>query len=284
MRLLSLAPLTVLELSPPDMVSCAARAGYSHLGLRLHPVMPNLDVSHPIIGDTPMVREVRGRLADTGLKVLDVEFIPIMPDTRVADHVPMLETAAQLGATQVLAGGIDADPRRLATHFGELCDAAAPFGLTVNLEPIPLFEVRTLAQAARILATVDKANSGVVIDALHWDRSGDTVEDIARIPTKWLHYMQLCDAPGLRPTDRAELQFQARFERRIPGTGKLNLSGLLRALPRDLPIALEVPMAGLARTVGAEERARRLLKATHDLLRRLADADGATQPGLGRES
>jgi len=274
-RILSLAPLTVLELTPPDMVNCAARAGYSHLGLRLHPVMPNLDVSQPVIGDTPMLRDVCRRLADTGLKILDVEFIPITPDIRVSDYVPMLETASRIGATNVLAGGIDADHERPATRFSELCDAAAPYGLNVNLEPIPLFEVRTLVQAARVLTAVDRPNSGIVIDPIHFDRSGDTVDDIARIPTKWLHYMQLCDAPRSRPTDAAELQYQARYERRIPGTGGLDLTGLLRALPRELPIALEVPMASLARTVGAEERARRVLKSTQNLLRRLQYEDSA---------
>ena len=39
-RILSLAALTVLELSPPQMVEVAARAGYSHVGLRLVPATP----------------------------------------------------------------------------------------------------------------------------------------------------------------------------------------------------------------------------------------------------
>ena len=38
-RILSLAALTVLELSPPQMVEVAARAGYSHVGLRLVPAL-----------------------------------------------------------------------------------------------------------------------------------------------------------------------------------------------------------------------------------------------------
>jgi len=274
-RTISLAPLTILELAPPEMVTCAAQAGYSHLGLRLNPVMPNLDVSYPIIGDTEMVREVLRRLADTGLSVLDVEFIRITEDTRVADYVPMLETAARLGATQVLAGGGDADEGRLATHFGELCDAALPLGLTVNLEPIPLFELRTLAQAERVLAGADRPNSGLVIDPIHFDRSRERLADAARIPCKWLHYMQLCDAPAERPADAAGMQHQARYERMIPGEGGLDLLGLLRALPRDLPIGVEVPMAALARSTGAEERARRLLAATRALLRRLEDEAGA---------
>ncbi len=274
-RTISLAPLTILELAPPEMVTCAAQAGYSHLGLRLNPVMPNLDVSYPIIGDTEMVREVLRRLADTGLSVLDVEIIRITEDTRVADYVPMLETAARLGATQVLAGGGDADEGRLATHFGELCDAALPLGLTVNLEPIPLFELRTLAQAERVLAGADRPNSGLVIDPIHFDRSRERLADAARIPCKWLHYMQLCDAPAERPADAAGMQHQARYERMIPGEGGLDLLGLLRALPRDLPIGVEVPMAALARSTGAEERARRLLAATRALLRRLEDEAGA---------
>ena len=280
-RTISLAPLTILELAPPDMVTCAAQAGYNHLGLRLHPVLPNLDASYPIIGDTPMVREVLRRLGDTGLTVLDVEFIRLTPDTRVADHVPMLETAARLGARHVLAGGNDPDGQRLAEHFGEICDAAFPLGLTINIEPIPLLDVRTLAQAGRVLATADRPNSGIVIDPIHFDRGGDSFEDLARIPRKWLHYMQLCDAPAERPADAAGLQFQARYERMIPGAGGLDLSGLLRALPHDLPIAVEVPMTSLARTVGAVERARRLLAATQALLRRLEDEGGATPVKFG---
>lgn len=265
------------------MVSCAAQAGYSHLGLRLHPVMPNLDTSYPIIGDTPMVREVLRRLDDTGLTVLDVEFVRLTPDVRIADYVPMLETAARLGARHVLAGGNDPDEQRLTERFADLCDAAAPFGLSANLEPIPLFELRNLAQAARVLAAADRSNSGIVIDPIHFDRGGDSFEDIARVPRKWLHYMQLCDAPAERPADAAGLQFQARYERMIPGAGGLDLPGLLRALPRDIPIALEVPMASLARTVGAEERARRLLAATQALLRRLEDEGGAAPAKFGRE-
>lgn len=280
-RTISLAPLTILELAPPDMVTCATQAGYSHLGLRLHPVLPNLDASYPIIGDTPMVREVLRRLDDTGLTVLDVEFIRLSPDTRIADYVPMLETAARLGAKHVLAGGNDSDEQRLAQRFAELCDAAAPFGLTANLEPIPLFEVRTLAQAGRVLAAAGRPNSGIVIDPIHFARGGDSFEDIARVPRKWLHYMQLCDAPAERPADAAGLQFQARYERMIPGEGGLDLPGLLRALPRDLPIAVEVPMTSLARTVGAVERARRLLAATRALLRRLEDEEGAAPAKFG---
>ena len=39
-RSYSLSALTVLELAPPEQVSTAAAAGYSHVGVRLIPATP----------------------------------------------------------------------------------------------------------------------------------------------------------------------------------------------------------------------------------------------------
>ena len=59
-----------------------------------------------------------------------------------------------------------------------------------------------------------------------------------------------------RPSDDATRIFEARFERLFPGEGALDLRGLLRALPRDLPLSLEIPRQALAQTVPPVERAR----------------------------
>lgn len=84
-RAISLAALTVLELSPPDAISAAADAGYTHVGLRLIPATPE-EVWHDIIGNTPLVRETLARLAGTGVRTLDVEVFRLKPDTRVDDY------------------------------------------------------------------------------------------------------------------------------------------------------------------------------------------------------
>ena len=62
-----------------------------------------------MIGDTPMIRQILGRLADTGVKVLDVEIVRLKPETQVSEYVPMLETGARLGAGEVLVAGNDPD-------------------------------------------------------------------------------------------------------------------------------------------------------------------------------
>ena len=268
MRPISLAALSVIELSPPEMVTCAAMAGYSHVSLRLLPVTPH-EPRYEILGDTMMRRELIARLADTGLKVLDVEFIRLDADALAGDFLPLMETAALLDAKELLVAGYDSDEARFVHRFGELCDHAAGMGLNCNLEFYPWADVRTLAQATRLVAASGRKNGGILVDSLHFDRSRSTFADLAAVPPEWLHYVQLCDAPAERPADTDGLIHQARAERLFPGEGGLDLLGLLRRMPRDIPISLETPKRSLALTVGPVERARRALEATRELLSRL---------------
>ena len=267
-RPISLAALTVLELSPPDMVSCAADAGYSHVGIRLLPATPT-EPHHDIVGDTPMLREVERRLADTGIKVLDVEIFRLKPDTRIADYEAAIATAARLGASDLLVAGNDPDEARLVDSFGAFCDLAARYGLRAGLEFMPWTDARDLVQASRIVERCARANAGVLIDPFHLSRSGSRIEDVAAIPVSRLHFMQFCDVPAAIPATMDEILAEARAERLFPGEGGLDLLALLRSVPRDLPLSVEVPTRSLARTVGALERARRGLSATRRLLAQL---------------
>jgi sugar phosphate isomerase/epimerase len=262
---IGLAALSVLELSPPEQVTCAAEAGYACVGLRLLPATPE-EVQHPMVGDTPLVRETARRLADSGVRALDIEIFRLKPDTLVESYRAALETGARLGATEILVAGNDPDQSRLVDNFAAFCDLAASLGLGANLEPMPWTDVRNFAAGAQIVARAARPNAGVLIDPIHFDRGGSTAKEIATIPPSRLRYMQLCDAPGERPQDRATLLHQARAERLMPGDGALDLCGILRAVPADLPISLEIPMQSLARTLSATERARRMLDKTRRLL------------------
>jgi hypothetical protein len=64
-----------------------------------------------------------------------------------------------------------------------------------------------------------------------------------------------------------EILRQARNERRFPGDGDCDLPGLLRTLPADLPLSLEIPTRQLLEQgVGALERARTAIDKTRTLL------------------
>jgi len=273
-RPISLAALTVLELTPPEMVSCAAEAGYSHVGIRLLPATPT-EPQYDIVGDTPLLREVESRLADTGAKVLDVEIFRIKPDTRVGDYEAAIATAARLGASELLVAGNDPDEARLTDTFGAFCDLAGSYGLGADLEFMPWTDAKDLPQAARIIEGTGRDNAGMLIDPFHFSRSRSRLEDIATVPPTRFHFMQFCDVPAAIPPTTGEILAEARGERLFPGEGGVDLVGLLRALPRDLPLSLEVPTLTLAKSVGAVERARRALAATKRVLAQLAEESTA---------
>jgi len=264
-RQISLGALTVMELAPDSMVACAADAGYDCVGLRLLPATRE-EPSWPCVGDTPLVREIERRLADTGVRMLDIEIFRLLPETGVENFLPALETGARLGATQVLVGAYDPEPERLADRFAALCDLGAPLGLSMNIEPMPWTEVKNVVQGVRLLDAVDRHNAGLLVDPIHFDRAGDVPASIDRISRARLRYVQICDAPAERPTDKETLIFHARNERLMPGDGALDLMGILRAMPHDIPIAVEVPMKTLARDVSALERAKRIRAKTEALL------------------
>jgi len=265
MRALSLAALTVLELSPVQMVHCAAAAGYSHVGLRLLPATTDEPV-WDMLGDSAMVREVAAALDDTGVRVLDVEILRLRPESNVRECMPMLQTGARLGAQHVLVAGNDPDEARLTANLAALCELAAPLGLNIYLEPMPWTDVRDFTQAAHIVDLAGQPNGGVLIDPIHFDRAGNHAAQIAAVPAARLAYLQFCDAPAERPADLAGLLHQARAERLPPGEGGLDLRGILAAAPPDAPLSLEIPMR--SRGLPARERALIALQATQRFIAR----------------
>ena len=268
-RPISLAALTVLELSPPDMVTCAADAGFRHVGIRLIPATA-AEPAWDLIGDTPLVREIERRLADTGIEVLDVEIFRLKPETDVADYEPAVATAARLGASHLLVAANDPDATRLVERFAALCDVAAHYGMSASLEFMPWTDAPDLNQGARIVEQANRDNGGLLIDPFHLSRSRSRIDDIARVPPQRLKFMQFCDVPAALPPTMDAILAEARSERLVPGEGGLDLVGLLRAVPHDIPLSVEVPMHALARTVGAVERARRALVATKAMIARAA--------------
>jgi sugar phosphate isomerase/epimerase len=269
---LSLSYYTVPELTPPEVVAVAAATGCRYVSVRLLGGQPGCDPM-PIMTDRALRRETLNRLADTGLSVLDANTARLVPETDVAAFGSFLEVAAELGARHVLASGDDPDEGRLIARFAGLAEAAHRFGLTVDIEFVPWFSIGDLTAAERVVRAVDAPNLGIAVDALHFDRSASRCEELARLPSTWFRYAQICDAPAAWRNDREALIQTAVKERLFPGEGAIDLIGLLRALPPGIPLALEIPTARLAESVGALERVRRAVAATRRVLAAAFAAD-----------
>ena len=260
MRRYSLAHLTVIEVPPPQMIHLAADAGYDAVGLRLVQVTPTTP-GYPLHRDAALLRQTRAALADTGLAVQDIEFLRLTPDFAAADHRACLAAGADLGARHVICAPYDPDLSRMAANLAALADEAAGFGIAPVLEFFPWTVVPGLTQARDLVAASGRADVGILVDALHFDRSGSRLADLAALAPGMVPFLHLCDAPVHPPYTEDQLLHAGRVERLPPGAGQIGLRAILDALPLTLPIALEVPMEAHTARFGPAATARRVLAA-----------------------
>lgn len=256
----SLAHLTALSLSPPELVDAAAAAGYRYVGLRMTKVTME-EPHYPLTYDPALMRATKTHLAATGVEVLDIELARITSGDNPRDYLRFLEAGAELGARHVITQLPDADFSRKTDRFAELCELARPFGLTMDLEFPSWTETPDLGEATRVLRAAGQPNAGILIDLLHFARSDSDVTELRQLPQEWFHFAHVCDAPAEVPSTTEGLIHTARFERLFPGEGGIDAVGILSALPSGIPYALEVPRATLVAQVGAKEHARLAISA-----------------------
>lgn len=251
----SLAHLTVLSLAPPQLVDVAARTGYEYVGLRMTRVTPD-EVLYPLSTDRALRKETKARLADTGIRVLDVELLRMDPKLDADHFLPCLEAGADLGAHHAIAQLPDPDRERATKRFARLCDLAKPLGIFVSLEFPHWTETGNLTEAARVVRAVNRSNAGILVDMLHFGRSNSSVDDLAVLPREWFRFAHVCDAAKELPPTMAGIIRTARDERLFPGEGGIEVREILARMPQEIPYALEIPKVAMTKAVGPEAVAR----------------------------
>ena len=253
-RKLSIAAATLKDLGPAETVTVAAAAGFDGVGIWFDPDTWTSSVA----------REVRARLDDTGITALDMEPIILGPDGDPGDR--LIDAAADIGARHVLVASRLAERDAVAERFAELCRRAAPAGMKLVLEFLPIFGIRTLDDALAAVRAAAETNSGVLVDSLHLARSGGSVDEVAAQPSGTFPYLQVADAPADPPDPSLPgLLDEAINGRSLPGQGGLPLDKLVEAVP-GVPLSAELRSAKLfADYPDPLERARAVLAACRPL-------------------
>ena len=264
-RTYSIAQLIALHYTPPQLVQLTADIGCGACGIRILPAAPG-GVHHALMHDAAMLRETQARMRDSGVRVLDLEIIRIDAAFEATAYGAFFEVGAALNARHILVAGDDADVNRMSANFAALCDAAAPFGLSCDLEPMPWRPVASVPDATRIVEGAGRPNGAVLVDALHFFRSASTLDDVKKLPRTRLNYAQVCDGMVPGPTTKEGLIHDARCERLLPGEGGFDLKALFGAMPADLPVSIEIPSKTRAPKMGCEAWARAALAATRRVL------------------
>ena len=273
----------MLDVSPPDFVNIASEAGFDSVSLRVEAASPG---EKPWLApESPVLQETIRRLEQTGVRTLTAEVVRLRPDTGPSHYEPTLEAAARLGARYLLVNSDDPEIDRARDTFAALSSMAGQYGLRPLIEPITYTRASNLDDA---LSICGDSGGGILIDALHFHRSGGGPEQLRAIDPGLLPLVQLCDAPlappaglprpralpGGQSTDGSDLQLESRAMRLLPGDGELPLGELLDALPDDIPVSVEAPVMSLRETLSEAEFARRARCSVESLLPRAANSGG----------
>lgn len=236
-RMLSLAAGIMPEATPAQLIECAAASDFDFGGMWVE-----RETWTPAT-----TRAIRAAARDAGVELLDVEVAWIMPGAPDPWLAELVDIAAELGARNLLVVSSDPDMAATAAKLQTLVTRAEGTGVRVNLEFGLFTEVKTLAMACSILDSIEGEAKALLVDTLHWARSGGTAAELAAIPHAWLSYCQPCDAPAEAPDlTNFDAIIDDAINRRMPlGQGGLPLGAMVDALPASLPLAVEERSAAL---------------------------------------
>lgn len=264
-RQFSLAHLTVLGCAPPEMTYIAAMTGYDFVSIR--PIYMGLpgEPNYDLANNKEMLRQTKTALANTGVKLHDIELARIYDGLDPKKYLSAMEVAAELGGRCVLCS-IWTPERNFAIEcYAELCDLAKPFGLTVDLEFVTWADVKNLKEAMTVLYTANRENCGIMIDTLHFNRSRVSLEELDKIPRQWFHFAHICDGPAEIPATKEGLIHTGRDERLYVGEGAIDIAAIVNRIP-EVPYSIELPHLARAKELGYAEHARRCLQTAKDYL------------------
>ncbi|KYZ77961.1 AP endonuclease [Anaerosporomusa subterranea] len=262
----SLAYLTIPGCTPPEQTYIAGRAGYDFVSLR--PIYMGLpgEPNFALAENKEMLQQTKRALADTGVKLLDIELARIYDGVDPKRYLPAMEVAAELGGRHVLSSIWTSDRNFYIEKFAEVCDLAKPFGLTVELEYVPIASVNNLAGALDVLNTIKRDNAGLMIDIHHFHRARNKPEELDAVPREWFRFVHLCDAPEEIPTEKEEMTRILREARLYVGEeGGIDVTGIVNRMP-EVPYSIELPNLKRMKEMGCAEYAFRCIEAAKKYL------------------
>jgi sugar phosphate isomerase/epimerase len=177
---------------------------------------------------------MRRVLDGAGLRLVEIEFLDgwaqDADELSFAAAVADVESVADaLGGRHVSAGefrpgvlDLDVAAARLAS-FAVRLDAR---GLLVAVEAFPWSALPDVSTALELLRRAGTANAGLMVDVWHFFNGGASLDVLDDLPGAGVAAVQLNDGPRVH----ADFLRHARAARRLPGSGELDVVGLIRAV------------------------------------------------------
>lgn len=266
---LGIEMLSGLGLPPVELVQLAADLGCAHISTGLYQMSAQYNpLGYPewsLRDDAALRRATIAALRETGVSVSLGEGFAVRPGVAMRERGGEMDLMAELGARGLGAVSMEPDAARALDEFATLAEMAHARGMLATIEFAPIQVIATLQEAFDLVAQVAQPHFRVLVDAMHFFRSGGEVSQLAALDPALIGYAQLSDVP--LASAGGDYMTEAMFARLPPGEGELPLADFVAALPKDIPIGLEVPMRDRALAgVGPLERLRPAVDAARRLL------------------
>jgi sugar phosphate isomerase/epimerase len=238
--------ISVLGMPPVQFVELAAQLGVKRVGMSLVPFTgnPHGYPAWSLRDDPGLRRDLLAALKDNDVAIGMGEWFLVRPGADIGTAAHDLDLMAELGIPAANALSIDPDVARCSSEFARFAAMTAERGMGVTVEYMAGTALGGLDLALAAVRAAQHPNLKLLVDCMHFARSGDRPEQIAAAAPGEIGYLQLCDVPN-RPLD-ASYGEEALNNRLAPGDGDVPLGAILAALPRDVPVGLEVPMLAKA--------------------------------------
>jgi sugar phosphate isomerase/epimerase len=207
-----------------DRCRAAAAAGFTGIGLHADDLPRTAAAGLDVDG-------MRGVLSETGLRVVEIEFLGGWaldgPDPGVVAGIDAVADAfggRHISTGEFRGGTLDLDAaaarlRVLAGRFGRR-------GLQLAVEAFPWSALDSPRTALELLRRAGSPDAGLMVDVWHFFNCGADPELLADLPSGAIVAVQLNDGPLVHD----DFLRHARAERKLPGAGDLDVAGLVRAV------------------------------------------------------
>jgi sugar phosphate isomerase/epimerase len=230
-HILSLAAGTLAEFMPQQVADAAGKAGFSHVGFTIDPDHWN----------AAALRQTKAMVAEYDLKVLDSEVVWIPEGGKLTDdHRLIVDAALELQTANILVVSAEPDKGRTAEGVHQLCQWAAPGNIRIALEFLMITAVQSMDDALDIIARADHPAAALLIDTIHFQRAGHQASDLLSVDDRLLPYTQICDGNLTCAASFEDYLEDAVDLRSAPGEGQLPVAKIIKALPTDIPLSLEI--------------------------------------------
>jgi len=242
-----------------DRVKAVARAGFCGIGIW------HTDLEHILVHRS--LKEIKTILDDYGMKHIELEFLTdwFLDGGRKGESdsrkMRLLEASQALQAKHIKIGDFynSRSPMpQIIDAFAALCAEGRKYGATIGFEIMNCAMIDRLDDAINMVEKSGAGNGGLIIDIYQVVNLGISLEELKRIPLKYLINVELNDGtlPGSPDHDPSN--------RRFCGEGQYDVRGFIecvRALGYSGPWAVEVIAEELAK-LPVEEMSKRAFDTT----------------------